>query len=363
MYKTKTFYSLIIFILIGFSPSLLFAQEEKSDCVLNLEQAQSKYNQGRIQDVESLIGDCLKEKGFDKAAQTQALKLLTLSYLFLEEPEKAEKTMLQLLSHNHLFTVNTAIDPSEFINLYNKFRHEPLYSIGILGGLVTSNPIVTKLNSTQDLNNSNKQQYAPLLGFRIAVNAEYKLKDNIYAVAGLGFTSIKFQKTHTPTNPISNISIDGNGFDGIELQTSVELPLLIQYHIMQTNKLTPYVALGVAPQLLLNASYPGETIKNTVGGSAPATTQTINLTQDRNSFNLYGVIAGGLKVRINEGFFNVQLRYSYGIFNSTKEESTLNPSNPNLLWDLSESSDVFRLQDLSIAIGYTFDFYKPKKLR
>ncbi len=365
MYRTS-WHKLTLFIVITSMYSKgVHAQEEKSDCVIKLEQAQSKYNQGRIQDIEPLIGDCLQSKEFDKTSETQALKLLALSYLFLEEPEKAGETMLQLLHANHLFAINPAIDPSEFINLYEKYRHDPLFSLGFLGGLVAAKPIViaSQLNSTQDLNNDNRQKYSPLINFRVGANAEYKLKEKIYLVAALNFSFVKFQKTHSSTRPITNTSTAGVGFEGIEAQSSIELPLLVQYHIAEANKLTPYVAVGVAPQLLLNASYPGETITNTIEGSPPATSQNIDLTQDRNRFNLNIMAVGGLKYKINEGFLNIQLRYSYGILQSSKETSALTPTNPNLIWDLSESSDGFRLHDIGISIGYTFDIYVPKKLR
>ncbi len=356
----KLFFPLL---LLSFYSGILYAQEEKSDCVIKLEQAQSKYDQGRIQDVEPLIGKCLAEEGFNKTGKTQALKLLTLSYLFLEEPEKAGESMLKLLHTNHLFTVNSAIDPSEFINLYEKYRHAPLFSIGFLGGGVVSQPIITQLNSTHNLNNENRQVYTPLLGFRVGVNAEYKLKEKIYASVALNYSFIKFEKTHEATKAISNILTDEIGFEGIETQTSIELPLMAQYYIAQTNNLTTYVSLGLAPQIMLNANYPGETISYTVEGSASVTSQNIILTKDRNSFNLYAIAAGGLKLKVGEGFVHFQLRYSYGILQSAKEPSALVPSNPNLLWDFNESVDGFRLHNLSLSVGYTFDIYVPKKLR
>jgi len=161
MFKTSWYKLIFSLLLFSFYSNVLYGQEEKSDCVIKLEQAQAKYDQGRIQDVEPLIEDCLAEEGFDKTGKTQALKLLTLSYLFLEEPEKAGETMLKLLHTNHLFTVNSAIDPSEFINLYDKYRHDPLFSVGFLGGLTRASPIITQLNSAQNLTNENRQKYTP----------------------------------------------------------------------------------------------------------------------------------------------------------------------------------------------------------
>lgn len=144
MHQNKNYKLRLILLIICLQAGNLFAQEDKSDCVIKLEQAQTKFDQGRIQDVEALIIDCIESTEFEKADKTHALKLLTLSYLFLEEPEKAEATMLQLLETSHEFTINQAIDPSEFINLYTKYRTEPLYSIGLVGGGVIASPIVTR---------------------------------------------------------------------------------------------------------------------------------------------------------------------------------------------------------------------------
>lgn len=363
MWRNKINKLVLIFLISSLQSGYLFAQEDKSDCVIKLEQAQEKYDQGRIQDVEPLIGECLAGTEFDKVEKTQALKLITLAYIFLEEPELAESTMLQLLETSHEFTVNQAIDPSGFINLYNKYRHDPLYSIGFLAGGVVATPIITQLNSTQDLNNDSRQTYTPLFAIRGGINGEYEFMDKFYASAGIYYSSIKFQKIHKSTQPFSALTNEEAGFQGDEGQTSIEIPLLLQYHLIENRKLTPYVSAGVSPSFLISANYPGDALKNEVPGSAPVAVQTISLINDRNRFNLSAVGLVGVKYKIGEGFLNVQLRYSFGIFQSSKEASALEPDDPNLLWELSESSDGFRLQDLGISIGYTKHFYKPKKLR
>jgi outer membrane protein with beta-barrel domain len=369
--KIKPFF--VLFIFISLFSSALIAQEavqeveEKSDCVIKLEQAQAKFDQGRIQDVEPLIAKCLEGKEFNKAEKTQALKLLTLTYLFLEEPELAEANMLRLLETSHEFTVNQAIDPSEFINLYNKYRTEPLYSIGLLVGGVAATPIVTQLNSTRDLNNNVRQKYTPLVGIRVGANGEYKLFDKVYVNAGLNLTTIKFQKNHENFKPVIT-NTDGSPtkigeFEGVETQTSIELPILIQYHILKAGIITFFGAAGVAPQYTIAASYPGETITYAIDGSADVTSTNVSLDNDRNKFNLSAVAVAGFKLKVFEGFFTAQLRYSHNIFQNAKGKYALTPNNPNLLWDLTESYDGFRLHDVGISVGYTLHFYKPKKLR
>ena len=365
MYRSKNYKIGFVFVFLLFSSGFLMAQEEeKSDCLLKLEEAQNKFDQGRIQDIEPLIGQCLNGDEFDKAEKTQALRLLTLAYLYLEEPELADGIMLRLLENSHEFAINPAIDPSEFINLYNKFRTEPVYSVGLLFGAVYANPIITELNSTHDLN-STRQFYVPRFGFRAAFNGEYKLTDNIIANPGIGFQTISFKKTHEIATSFSGIINEDadEGFEGTETQTAIEVPLLVQYEITKFGVFTPFVSAGLSPQILISSKFPSDALSYTILGSAPVTSTTIDSTPDRNRFNLYAVAVAGLKIKLGEGFFTTQIRYSHGIFSSSKPVNSLTPDDPNLLWDLNESFDGFRLHDLGASIGYTLHIYKPKKLR
>ena len=361
MYKSNRYYTLIILGLLAFTPIILVAQDEKSDCVIKLEQAQTKYNQGRIQDIEGLIGDCLKNKGFEKADNVKALKLLTLSYLFLEEPEKAEETMLELLKTEHELAVNPAIDPSEFINLYEKYRNEPIFSVGGHLGVAFASPIITHLNGTQDLNNESRQSYAPLLGIRFGLNIEYKFKPRLYVIGGFNFQIIEFEKTHTALKIISGT--ENGGFEGAEEITSLEMPLMGLYHLMEKEKFTLYAGLGIAPQFLISETYQSDATTFSIEGSGSVTTGKVNITPNRGRFNLSALGVVGAKIKIGEGYLNVKLRYSQQVINSSKPESSLTPAVPNLLWDLTEAYDGFRLQDVGLSVGYTHNIYLPKKLR
>lgn len=339
----------------------LLAQEDKSECVINLELAQSKYDQGRIQDVEALIITCIEEKEFDKSERIHALKLLTLTYIFLEEPEKAEANMLKLLETNHEFEVNAAIDPSEFINLYEKYRHNPIFNVGFLFGFAFASPIITHLNSTADLNNDSRQSYAPLLGIRTGLYIEYNLFEKFYILGGPSFQILEFEKTHQLKKIVSD-SING-GFEGAEEITSIELPLIAQYHLLEKDKITLYGGLGLAPQFLISESYQGDATTFNIDGSGTVTTNTLDLTEDRLKFNVSALAVAGLKLKISEGFLNLQIRYSHQLLNSSNPSNSLTPTDPNLVWNLNESYDGIRLQDFGFSVGYTVNIYKPKKLR
>lgn len=348
-------------LLLFFSTLAVFAQvEEKSDCVIKLEQAQTKYNQGRIQDVEPLISQCIESGEFNKADQSQALKLLTLSYIFLKEIELAESTMLRLLETNHEFQINEAVDPSEFINLYNKYRTDPVISIGILGGVAIGLPIIKQLNSATDINEAPRQKYTPQIGFRVGLNTEYKLTDKWYANPGINYSHIAFVKTNETQKIISSGSL--GGFTGELNFNIIELPLVMQYQFLE-GKVRPYATAGIVPQFYSSAYYPGDGTFNKVEGSPDVALSTLSLNKDLKRFNLGATLSGGIKIKVPAGFINARVRYSYGLFKVFKESSSLDPNDPNLTWDLFESLDGFSIHDLSFSIGYTYHVFMPKKLR
>ena len=114
----------ILFSLLAFS-NQVFGQAASCTQVLRL--VQSTYEQGRLHELEALMAVCLKN-GFDEQQKVTAYKYQTLAFIYLEEPEKADESMLALLNTGqagHFFKPNDAVDPAEFIALWKKFRRDP----------------------------------------------------------------------------------------------------------------------------------------------------------------------------------------------------------------------------------------------
>jgi len=80
-------------------------------CTQTLRRARTVYDEGRIQEMESLLESCIKS-GFTDEERTEAYRLLILSYLYLDEPEKADEAMLALLKDNPQFAINERVDPA-----------------------------------------------------------------------------------------------------------------------------------------------------------------------------------------------------------------------------------------------------------
>src|SRR5687768_15031590 len=126
---------LYLFGILVFISAKSFSQT--ATCPQTLRLARATYEQGRLHEIEGQLKECLAT-GFtkdEKALKTEGYKILCLSYIYLEEAEKADETMLNLKRTDPYFVPNPQVDPAEFVALFNTFRKEPIYRIGAkLGG-------------------------------------------------------------------------------------------------------------------------------------------------------------------------------------------------------------------------------------
>ena len=134
-----------------------------SSCVQTLRHAQSTYENGRLHELPAMLKGCL-ENGFNTEERRQAYKLLVQSYIYLEEPEKADEAMLSLLSTDHFFKTNEDVDPAEFVALYNRFRTKPLFRFGVTMGPSINAPLVTADYSVGSASDGSAK-YAPNVTF------------------------------------------------------------------------------------------------------------------------------------------------------------------------------------------------------
>src|SRR5215467_3982389 len=103
-----------------------FAQQSGAQ---TLRLARSVYEQGRLHEIPDLINKNIAQ--FSKTELVDAYRLLTLSYIYLEEPEKADESMQKLLQTEHFYEPNPNVDPAEFIGLYKTFRTKAVFNAGV----------------------------------------------------------------------------------------------------------------------------------------------------------------------------------------------------------------------------------------
>ena len=86
-------------ILISIAPRLAMAQQQQKNnttCAQTLRLARSVYENGRLHELEGLLEGCVKADQWTTQERVDAYKLLTLAYIYMEEPEKADAMMLSI---------------------------------------------------------------------------------------------------------------------------------------------------------------------------------------------------------------------------------------------------------------------------
>ncbi len=358
---------LVIFFLITvISP--IFGQ----DCAQTLRLARATYEQGRLHEIERQLEGCLRpaeEGGFrkeQKQLRVEAYKILALSYIYLEEPQKADQAMLNLKKTDPYYKPNPAVDPAEFVALYNSFREDPIFRIGLTVGGNFSRPNVKERITASELGSDSEYKYlvSPLqigASFDLPLTL-FKKEDRWTLHAELLYLQNKFEidQKETPLSPNEdpNNPTPPNEFEGIETHNRLALPVLLQYKVMhrENQKFEPYVALGFSADYLLSSSLAAQKVKAT--SFVPEKNE--DLGPQREKLNLSGIVAGGVKFPMGPGYLVIEIRYTHGLTNVSSPETALN--NQFLAFDYGYVDPVYNLSMLSGSFGFVFNKFNPKKL-
>ena len=342
--------------LLGVAPTLVFSQAEQ--CTQNLEEAQIRYEEGRIQDVEGLLLRCVNTKAYTKGQEVQALRLLILSYIFMEQEDKADTTMLRLLQRNHEFQPDEALDPTEFINLYNTYNTDPIFNVGVQFGQNFSLTQVKQLHSVGQ--QGWKKEYGIVNGVTLGINFEWEFADQWYLYPQVQYSIKKYTQTEEYQGVWTG-TIISTGQIAENLQI-LEVPISVQYEFGERN-FRPYAFVGGSASYLLASSYPSDNNSRTRSETADVKINTVDSRDDRNVWNGHAHLGGGVKLKAGEGFLTAEVRLSYQITDFSKPENSLTPTDdPDLLYNLWTWYDTFTMHSGFITIGYTKNIYRPKKL-
>lgn len=325
--------------------------QSQTTCAQTLRLAQSIYDQGRLHELPQLLQGCLERNDFNKEEKVAAYKLLALTYIYLEEPAKADDNMLKLLRTDTEFTVNDALDPAEFVALYKTFRTSPIYRIGGKLGGVAAAPSVKSADYIDDGTNNMSHGF----GFSGSITSEIPLRDklNRFTLA----PEINFQI-------LSFKGVNENG-DTARVTPSTEnhmwvsVPVSVQYSLRESsNKLSSYyVALGLSADYLISST---KTITSSREGNSAIDENTISIAEQRNAFNAGALFSAGVKRRLGKGFLFFEVRYKLGLLPISKPSHTY--ENSVLTFDYKYVDGIYKLNTLSLSTGYVINRYNPKKL-
>lgn len=325
--------------------------------------ARATYEQGRLHEIPTQLNESVIS-AMNKQEKVEAYKILCLSYIYLEEPEKADEAMLNILQTDPYFEINDAVDPAEFVALYHTFRTLPIFRIGGKLGLDASRPNVKESTTAGDL--EGESNYKALAGINFGVFVDMPLSERLnlhgeilYSQKRFGLTQVFSRFNESDTSQLSY----QNTTEAIETQTWLSLPLTVQYKPLNSKsnfnqKFNPYVSGGVVIDYLLNAKITGEQVRDQ---QSSVQEKTFEFKPSRNSINISLLAAVGIKLRVGGGYLVTEIRYLHGLTNISSKESAF--KNQEITWELNYADPVFKISSLGISAGYIQNIFKPKKLK
>ena len=353
----KRLYFLIGFLVVGISSA--FAQA--SNCTQVLRLIRTTYEQGRLHELPNLSEGCLKgadAQGFTKEERKEAYRYLTLSYIYLEEPEKADAMMLQLLNTDHFYQPNKEVDPAEFIALYNKFRHDPLFRVGLKAGLNLTQPIVT---GTYNVGSAGSGQggYEMSPSFQVygVFEKDFFKKLPIVLAAELGYVTRGYSYTNdqlATADEAPTVSVSSQKF--VFSQSYLDLNVIGQYKFKNTIEVQTYLGLGPGISYLLSSSNQASTL---LGNDFTVTGTAVDDTESYKKLLFSLNMVAGIKYKFGEVYLTAEARYQMGFTNVINPETR---TNTEIAFDYQGRYNDYRFNNMSVSIGIIYPHFKPLKL-
>jgi Outer membrane protein beta-barrel domain len=339
--------------LIGLLYCMSMIVQAQNDCTTKLKQALQAYELGRISEIPILLNECLKF-GFDKTERIEAYKLLTLTHLYSNERESAQKSMKNFLKLYPDYQINKIVDPPEFISLYESFRTSPVFQIAIQAGANRSFITETKRYSL-DLIRDKKSLYTGDIAFQVGVGLEFAITKKLHISPSVLFVRSKHSYKHE--------ILEYSTLDLVETQNRVEIPLLARYYFFNTKK-KPYLLAGGSANLMVGAT--GIAVRQDVvdaDNQRQVSGPSIDMTAQRSLLTYSAIGGAGIKFDniIGRSDLMLEFRYQYGLANVTK--TSARASNQELVYDYGYIDSDYNLHYASFTINYMMPYYKPKLLK
>ncbi len=345
------------------------------NCTQVLRLIRTTYEQGRLHEVPELAGIKVDDNGhmrmegcltdnpssFTKDERREAFRYLTLSYIYLEEPERADDMMVALLNTDPFYQPNKEVDPAEFIALYNKFRHDPLYRIGVKAGLNVTQPVVTNYYNIGSAGAGNGgYTMSPNLAVYAVFEKDFFHKapwNKIVLAAELGYMVRSYTYTNDrlatkdedPTQPISNQEFQFS-------QDYLDLNIMGQYKFKNTVDLQTYLGGGPGISYLLGSANQASTV---LGNGFTVTGSSVDDTESYKKILLSLNLVAGLKYRFGAVYLTAEARYQIGFTNVVNPETR---TNPEIAFDYQGRYNDYRVSNMTITLGVLYPHFKPLKL-
>jgi len=337
----------LISLLLVFFVNITFAQD---DCIIKLGDAQKYYEQGKLEQIPDLLSGCIEE-GFNKENKTRALRLLTLVYLFDDDMKMAEETFLQLLSVDPEYKINQAIDPAEFIQLYNSYYTDPVFSIGAIVGINLTNPNLIETYSLNSFNDANSSYSSGGVGISLGLKMSYHLTKKI----DLTLEPIYSLFTYNVSENVTTFNTTAI----TEKMNYMEFPVTASYNFYKIKEYSFFVEAGLSYGLFLSGDISGKVMYNNKE-QPDYEPKPVSTKELRKKYNLAGVFGLGAQIDLSQSNLQFSVRYNVGFVNVINTDYRYNPGNKLIPEYRFVDNDIF-LNNIYFMFSYNRQFFIHKK--
>ncbi len=334
---------------------------KQTPCQLLLNTAKVIYQSGRLHEVPVLLDGCIKN-GLRKTEAVEALRLVILSYIYLEEPERADSAMLTLLRLDHTFTPNSETDPAEFRALYLRYRSWYTFAIGLRFGINSTSAIpVTK----DYIVNSGPGIYQPQSGYQFDIHSAINVTKRVELEPYIGYSYSSFAFTNDELLQPYSYGGYGAGSINVDLNLStITIGAISRYRLSGgdnrrlSKKLTTYVGLGLEASIPLEFTATILSYTDGVIRVDPVRAPPQDFLQFMNPLLWSIKPEFSLKYVLGETMIRLYVDYRLGLANALPNGI----SNYDVSVMYLSPISGFRLESLSFNLGFEYPLFRPKRI-
>ena len=343
-------------VIIVFLSGILFSRAVNAQpaCSQTLVLARNYSTEGRYFEIEGLLKDCLTD-GFTKQERIDALQLLTLSYLYLDEDTKADSAYLLLLKTDPEHKVTAGVDPPDLVYLHRSFRTRPILNWIVSAGIDQQYPRI--IHNYTVFGSSPKSSYKYVTGLDFGLGIERNVYKNIFITIESHYQSGLYTL---------NWSYPDFGVEGTlpHRLNWVNIPVYARYQF-EMKKLKPYLSAGGVLNWLV-----GESVKNLNRTSAFGQPITQNDVNNNNKFNTlnYSLRVGAGVIYKTTGLASIALDLTYGlglndvIIENKRYVTPRDDTYQQSIINFGLIPPAFRADQVVLSLRYIRPIYHPKKL-
>ncbi|WP_296622676.1 hypothetical protein [Marivirga sp.] len=337
-------YIIITLFILILSTAKIFAQ---SSCERSLNEARADYSSGNLYAVPGKLNDCLEE-GFNKVEKIEALRLLTLTYININQQEKAKTTLIKLLNLKTDYQVIENVDPSELYSLYRKIDTDIKYFLGITAGLNYNIIRPQLIRNTNPLGNHDPDYSKKLSNPQLGIQYLYPIYKNIMVGAELQYQNQKFSYSEIndyDNENITTIEYDSNN-DGINL--NLNLRYYRDYYQWK-----PFVEVGTSGRFNLNYDFINYNSEYEKSPDEETIEKSDDLYSYRTKLNIALNANLGTMIKLGENYGEIKFGVSNYFRNHLNEEGIKKASTRTLFNGMALKDDNY--VNLIYQLNFTFN--------